>query len=141
VQRPEERAGVVLVVEDDVAVRAVFRAVLAYNGFTVEAAETADDAIAACKRRRGAIDLLIADVRLPSRSGTDVAVALSRCYPRVPILFTSGTDIEFWSDADHANLGELPRESFAFLPKPFTCWTLMQKVGELLSPFTLPHTA
>jgi len=133
--------GLVLVLEHHPVVHAVLQAVLLRNGFTVEVTVTADDALAFYDRSGGAVDLLIADVHLPAGSGTDVAVELSQRCPRVPILFTSGTDIEFWSEADAANVAKLPRGSYAFLAKPFTCWTLMRKIGELLPPFTLPRTA
>lgn len=132
---------VVLVLEDDPAVQEVLRAILRRNGFKVEVAATADRTLAQCKQHRGAIGMLIADVHLPSRSGTEAAVEIREHHPDIPILFTSGTPMEYWNDADRRNVERLPRDSFCFVQKPFTCWALMEKVGGLLPRFQLARTA
>ena len=132
----------VLVLEDEPAVQEVFRAVLRRNGFNFEVAATAEDALALCKHHRGAIALLIADVHLPSsRSGTDAALEVRRSYPHVPILFTSGTPMEFWDEADRQNAEQIPQGCVCFIQKPFTCWTLIERIGDLLPRIELARTA
>jgi two-component system cell cycle sensor histidine kinase/response regulator CckA len=131
----------ILVLEDDPAVQGVLRAVLQRNGFTAEVTASAEDALVLCKHYREGIDLLIADAQIPSGSGAEVALKVRQAHPHVPILFTSGTPIEFWSEADRRNVAQLRRDSFSFIPKPFTCWTLMQKIGDLLTRSHLAGTA
>ncbi|HWQ56859.1 MAG TPA: response regulator [Bryobacteraceae bacterium] len=130
----------ILVVEDDAANREVFLAALRRKGFQVTGVASAKEAFA-LSRHHGPIDLLIADVLLPDGSGVDVALRMRQWNPNIPILFTSGTPIDYWNEADARNLQALPPDSFAFLPKPFICSALTTKVGELLTRVRLPRTA
>lgn len=132
---------VILVLEDDAANRTVFSAVLRREGYQVISATCAREAFDAARQYRGAIALLIADVRLPDISGTEVALFIRECYPHLPVLFTSGTPIDCWAEEDLEKISSLPEQSYSFLPKPFTCWALTAKVSGMLTRAGLVRTA
>jgi DNA-binding response OmpR family regulator len=78
-------------------------------------------------------DLLMADVILPSSSGTQVAVQIHHSCPGTAILFISGTPIQC---IRHSDLGDFQRLLCArvdYLAKPFTLMTLVSTVENLVS--------
>jgi PAS domain S-box-containing protein len=127
--RPQAPAGgheVLLLVEDDAAVRGLSRRVLAAHGYRVLEATDGPDALRVGAEHAGVIDLLVTDVIMPGLSGREVADRLTRQRPGLRVLFVSGyTDDTL---APHRVLGV----DGAFLPKPFTPDMLARKVRELL---------
>jgi FixJ family two-component response regulator len=75
---------------------------------------------------------LISDVDLPDLSGTEVALALSKSNPKLPILFVSASPMNLWTRRDRCNFRRLPSALVDFLEKPFRLSTLQNKIGELL---------
>lgn len=132
---------VILVLEDDAANQAVFSTILRREGYQVLTAENAQQAFAACRQQRGGIDLLIADLQLPDLPGTEAALRIRESYPHIPILFTSGTPIDCWSDSELREISRLPDGAYSFLPKPFTCWTLAKMVSRMLARVSFAHSA
>ncbi len=91
VAEPARIAGdaVVLVVEDDAAVRAITSAMLRELGYTVFEAGSGHEALAAL--RAHPVDLVFSDVILPDgMSGLDLAKAVHGADPALPVLLTSG---------------------------------------------------
>jgi signal transduction histidine kinase len=81
--------GVVLVVEDDVSVRAVTSAMLRDLGYTVFEAGSGREALAALDQQP--VDLVFSDVILPEgMNGLDLANAVHQTLPGLPVLLTSG---------------------------------------------------
>jgi CheY-like chemotaxis protein len=77
---------VILLVEDEPAVREMVEQVLADHGYAVLVAETPSAAIAPSDRRQGPIDLLVTDVVMPEMSGRELCETLAalsdlRCGP------------------------------------------------------------
>jgi len=60
----------ILVVDDDVSILRTFRRVLEKNGYSIDTAETAKEALSKLRSRR--YDLAIIDVILPDMKGTDL---------------------------------------------------------------------
>jgi len=84
------RAPTILVVEDEVLVRASTAKHLRDCGFTVLEAVHADDA-AEMLRANPCIEAVFSDVRLPGpRSGVELAQIVRKAYPNIKILLTSG---------------------------------------------------
>ena len=79
---------VVLVVEDEDAVRAVTVRLLRRNGYSVVEAAAASDAIVLATTRH--IDLLLTDVVMPKMGGRELADLLLLEHPGLPVLFMSG---------------------------------------------------
>ena len=117
---------VVLLVEDDDAVRAVAARVLRKQGYTVLEASNGKDALDIFERRGHEAALVITDMVMPTMSGTELAARLRSRAPTLPILFVSGYSRDA---ADQIAQVETASE---YLEKPFTPATLAATVRALL---------
>jgi two-component system, cell cycle sensor histidine kinase and response regulator CckA len=115
-------SGVVLVAEDDPAVRMVTTRILERRGYQVLKASSGDEALRMADQHSGRIDLLVTDVVMPQMSGRELAERLKRRRPRVSVLYVSG-----YSDNDIHHHGVLD-DGVDFLQKPFTEAMLAEKV-------------
>ena len=114
--------GVVLLVEDDPAVREFARRTLEGAGWTVFAAAGADEAIAASRNWRSTIDVLVTDIVMPGMHGDALAIRIREARPGIAITLMSGyTDHPLAPDTD---LGIVE-----FLNKPFTVDDLLTTVA------------
>ena len=77
----------VLLVEDEPALQTLFVRVLTRGGFTVTAFGDGSDALRSVLERP---DLLLTDLTVPGRTGTELAAAVTVLYPGTPVLFMSG---------------------------------------------------
>jgi two-component system, cell cycle sensor histidine kinase and response regulator CckA len=116
----------IILVEDDHAVRALSRQVLARHGYIVLEASHGAEAVRICQQYPGTIDLLVSDVVMPVMSGLQVAQRLRELRPGMKTLFVSG----YPDDALDAH-GVLKAE-ITLLPKPFTPAALANKVRSVL---------
>ena len=123
----EPARGTILLVEDEDQIRRLAGKVLELAGYTVLAADGADEALRLHAAAGGRVDLLLTDVVMAGRNGRELAEELERRQPGVRVLYTSAyTPDEVLRDGILA-------ESVAFLPKPFTPSSLSAKVREALS--------
>ncbi len=99
--------GHILIVEDDVLIRALLADELRYAGLRVIEAANADEAVSLFQA--GAeVDLMFTDVQMPgSMNGVELARRIKAGYPTIPIILTSGA------------APQPARELGAFLPKPY----------------------
>ena len=118
-----EVRGVVLLAEDDAAVRRVVERQLRAAGMTVLSAADADEA-ERLARNGGRIDLLIADVVLPGRSGPELYRDLRAAGYTFPALFMSGYTGNRLDDA--------AVDATDVLSKPFTAEALLARVRDRL---------
>lgn len=117
----------VLVVEDEPATREMAVQILRDLGYTVIEASDGLAAVAdsECHPDR-AVDLLLTDIIMPGLNGQEVALRLTRRYPKLRVLYVSGyAETEIWQHGAQGN-GE-------FLPKPFTASVLAEKVRQVLA--------
>ncbi len=112
----------ILVVEDDVDVRAVVTRTLGLAGHEIVAAGDAEQAVSALEA--GRFDVVVSDVVMPGRSGTELAREVRTRWPEVGVLLVSG---------------ELRGESIdrlgphvSFLEKPFTGEELLAAIADVL---------
>ena len=118
--------SLILVVDDEPAVRSFVTAILRRAGFqTVEAVDGLDALEQAQQLEK--VDLLLTDVRMPRMDGIALARAFSQKFPRVPILFISGYPYDL--DALDRPVGECAR-----LTKPFSRPALLDAVNRCLLP-------
>ena len=124
----EVRGGdeVILLVEDEAAVRRVALHALQRYGYTVLEAALPSEALTICREHTGKIDLVVTDVVMPGMSGPDLAQQLLALRPALKVLLSSG-----YPGEAIAHRGEL-FSGLAFLPKPFTPTGLARKVREVL---------
>lgn len=120
---PDDNAPHVLVIDDDRRIRELLSRYLSENGYRVT---TADSAAAAETRMRGLeFDLLILDVMMPGRSGTDFAREL-RANSQIPILMLTAR-----AEAEHRVEG-LQIGVDDYLTKPFDPRELLLRIANIL---------
>ncbi len=118
---------VILLVDDENALRGPISDYLSMHGYYVLAASDGAQALQIAKQHRDSIQLLFTDVVLPKLSGVELAREVTRICPKVVTLFMSGyTDREV-TDYDPTN------SKIGFLQKPFALQTLMQKLREMIT--------
>ena len=121
----------ILLVEDDTDVRDIAREALERAGYTVLAAEDAEDAQQVEEGFTGTIDLLLTDVVMPGLGGPALAARLLARRPGMKVLYTTG-----YIDDDVAHHGVL-QPGVAVLEKPFTLEALRDAVQARLT-VTIP---
>jgi len=116
----------ILLVEDEISVRALTRDILHIHAYTVLEAANGDEAIALCERYEGVIHLMVTDMVMPGMSGRELARHLASSRPKMKVLYVSG-----YADADIKE-GEALEPGSAFLSKPFTSEQLVRELRLLL---------
>jgi PAS domain S-box-containing protein len=122
---PIKGEGMVLLAEDDAAVRRLVVAALSKRGFTVIEAEDGRAALDIFTREQDHIDVLVTDVVMPKMNGADLAREVERLRPGVGILFISG-------HPERAGQGLDPTGVTNLLMKPFTADTLAARITALM---------
>jgi two-component system cell cycle sensor histidine kinase/response regulator CckA len=126
----EQQRGseVILVVEDEHAVRALIRDVLQPLGYKVLEAPNGIEALALAlaERHKEPISLVLTDVVMPGMSGRELADRLMLLRPKTKVLFMSG-----YPD-DAAFQHSVVPSGVPLLQKPFTSDALARKVREVL---------
>jgi two-component system, cell cycle sensor histidine kinase and response regulator CckA len=106
--------GLILLVEDEDAVRMGGVRALKSRGYTVIEASTGVEALEAFKAANGTIDLIVSDVVMPEMDGPTLLGEVRKIQPDIKFIFVSG----YAEDAFAKNLDE--GAVFGFLPKPFS---------------------
>ena len=121
------KGEVVLVAEDETAVRTLAARALRDAGFSVLTAASGEAALTLLTQHRGPLHAVVADVVMPLMGGPELASHLALLYPQVPVLFMTGY---FDLIGEGQELAPIRRQ---ILTKPFTPETLVQRVQELLA--------
>jgi PAS domain S-box-containing protein len=124
--RAQKEAGVVLLVEDEPAVRKLAKRMLEAGGYTVIEAGDPQDALALCTATPREIDLLLTDVSMPQMSGSVLAEEIRKLRQDMKVIYMSG----YTDGALGLNGGLRPWESF--LQKPFTLDGLLEVVRDMM---------
>jgi PAS domain S-box-containing protein len=126
---PPGGTEVILLVEDEAAVREVLGRMLRSFGYTVvqagsvaEAMEVAEETYASGRR----FDLVLTDVVMPGESGRALAERLAERWPELRVLYMSG-----YTDDEILRRGLLQSDT-RFLQKPFTSDRLAEVVRSTL---------
>jgi len=113
--------GVILLVEDEDAVRSIGARSLKSRGFTVLEATTGLEALEVVEEVGGKIDLIVSDVVMPEMDGPAMFAELRKRGVTAKVIFVSGY-------AEEAFAKNLPDGDFGFLPKPFSIKQLIETV-------------
>ncbi len=116
----------ILLVEDDVPLRAFEVDVLRRLGYRVIEAQSGGDALLLADRHPGPIALLVTDVVMPLMSGRELAERLAPRRPEMRVLYMSG-----YTDDAVIRHGVLESNA-AFLQKPIVGETLARAVRNVL---------
>jgi CheY-like chemotaxis protein len=136
---PEADAGelrggseVVLLVEDDAALRRATSRVLERFGYAVVTASDGMEALDYLRSAPALPDLVLSDVVMPRSSGPQLLEQMREAGWRSRVLFTSG-----YAPRDMGDRATLDPQ-LPFLPKPWTVSDLLGKIREVLDA---PHAA
>ena len=89
---PLEGTGVVLLVDDDDAMRLFARSALETYGYDVVEAVNGEAALAILHERREEFDGVVLDLTMPVMSGPQCLAEIRALDPNVPVILTSGFD-------------------------------------------------
>jgi CheY-like chemotaxis protein len=117
-----EGVPIVLLVEDEPAVRGLFAMSLRKDGYFVIEASNGAEALTAVEEA-GRVDLVVTDVVMPVMKGTELAHRLREKYPTLRFIFVSGYVV-------HDELGP----NAELLQKPFLKGDLLKRVVAVLGP-------
>jgi PAS domain S-box-containing protein len=123
---PSRGSELLLLVEDEKAVRHLAKAMLERAGYRVLSAANAQEAAEQFQQHAEQIDLVVTDIVMPGASGPALFDALMKRRPGLKVLYMSGY-------ANDAVPGQPRMDAHAvFLQKPFTSDRLIRKVREAL---------
>jgi two-component system, cell cycle sensor histidine kinase and response regulator CckA len=124
---PPTPLATILVVEDEAGIRALVRKILRRQGYEVLEAANGQDALTLCREHGQRVELLITDVLMPQMGGRELVERLQTQGHDMKVLYVSG-----YTDDATVYAGDLPPGT-AFLQKPFTLGSLLDKVKEVLA--------
>jgi len=116
----------VLVAEDEPALREVTRRILSRNGYRVIVAANGQEAIEAAATCKDRIDALVTDVVMPGMQGKEVAEVVRGLQPGIAVLFMSGYTEGLLSAQGVIEAG------ITLIEKPFTEASLLTNLRGIL---------
>jgi PAS domain S-box-containing protein len=117
---------VMLIVEDEEALRALTCRVFREHGYQTLEASNGIDALDIAKKHVGIIHMVVTDVVMPAMGGNALVSQLKAARPEIKALFVSG-----YTDNAIVHHGILDSD-VEFLQKPYTAESLLRKAREIL---------
>jgi PAS domain S-box-containing protein len=124
---PVRGSGTLLLVEDDVEVRAALLRLLTARGFQVIVASGMPEALAVLDGDHPAIELMITDLVMPDGDGVTLAREARARLPGLRVLFMSGYN-------EHPLLDDLVQAGASSVAKPFLGAELDSAIRALIGP-------
>jgi CheY-like chemotaxis protein len=109
----DNRAKVVLPVDDEAAIRRMLRMILEANGYVVLDAADGLEGLALCRNHPGPIDVLLSDINMPRLGGHELAAGARELRPELRVLLMS-------AQSEEAVFERPAVSGAAFLRKPFS---------------------
>jgi CheY-like chemotaxis protein len=116
----------VLVIDDEEAIRQVAFDILGSYGYRVRLAADGEEGVAAYRSLAGQVDLVILDMVMPKQGGRETFLKLKEINPQVRVLFSTG-----YSQNEKVN-EILALGVRGFIQKPYQIRDLLAKVREIL---------
>ncbi len=121
-------SGMVLVIEDEIAIRRMVKIGLEAYGYTVTLAENGKEGLEQLARTAGQVDLVVLDIAMPVMGGEEAMREIQRLYPGLPVVIMTGL-----GDMDAMN--QLREHGISgFMEKPFKPEHLAREVKRVLAP-------
>ena len=117
---------IILVIEDEEALRESVRMILAFRGYTVLTAEDGEEALAMLNRYNGEIALVLCDYGLPKFSGLEVLKRVRAASPDVKFVLGTG----YIDPSDRAAV--LNEGANDILQKPYSTAELLKRIRDVL---------
>jgi len=124
----QQKAKIVLLVDDDPDVRTVVQMMLEQVGFSVLSAADGFEAVEIFKDKHDEIDCILLDMRMPGMDGRETFKILREIREDVPVIVSSGQCREDITDDDI-----LQNDGTLFLEKPFRHANLISTLNEALA--------
>ena len=118
-------SALILLVEDEDAVRMFAARALTLKGYQVVEANSGEEALELLEDYGDMIDLLITDVIMPNVDGPTLVRAAKKQRPHLPVIFISGY-------AEDVVRKDLEDDDSYFLPKPFSLQDLAKMVKSIV---------
>ncbi len=115
-------SGVVLIVDDDRAVLSSMSRLLGRSGYRTLGAADGTEALDVFRSHAAEISIVLLDLAMPGRNGTEVLAELRAMSPRLPVILCSG-----YSEQE-VELRLSDRRCTAFLQKPFAHTDLLREM-------------
>jgi PAS domain S-box-containing protein len=125
---PQGQGELVLVVEDELAIRELVTEALETQGYRVLGAADGPEALGLFHRHAEEVRLVFADSTIPSPDGPSLLAALRQRKPALPIVLATGQ-----AEADEPEEAD-PADPVVRLAKPFSLVEVLQAVGRCLEP-------
>ena len=117
---------IILLVEDEDAVRMFASRALTNKGYEVLTADDGEMALSVLAEQKHPVSLIISDVMMPNMDGPTMMAEVIKTHPDIKVLFISGyADEAFRKGID-------PAINYDFLAKPFSLTDLAEKVRDVL---------
>jgi signal transduction histidine kinase/ActR/RegA family two-component response regulator len=127
------RTGLVLIADDEPAVRAGTARIVERMGLSAIQACNGDEALALYLEKATTIDLVILDMVMPVMGGAECFRRLREA-GQVPVLIATGYAVD-------ADVQEMVARGASLIEKPFPSSDLVSQVGKLLEAAKLPRSA
>ncbi len=124
---PRGHGELILVVDDEVAMRQVTKQTLEAFGYRAIVAADGTEAVGLFAVRKDEISVVLTDINMPGLDGPSTIKVLQRMSPAVRIVAASGLA----SSTQIARVTSLGVTQF--LPKPYTAETLLKAIGKVLA--------
>jgi len=118
--------GIILVAEDNQAVRSLMLEILRMQGYVVMEATDGEEAIRVFRENQDEIDLVILDAFMPRKNGMEACEAIKKVRPGTKVLLMSGYDEDIVF-----NKG-IEDKTVEFISKPVLPEELLKKIREVL---------
>lgn len=122
---PMGNGEVILVVDDEAAIRDVTKSSLENYNYKVICASDGIEAIAFYAQHKSKISIAIVDMIMPHMDGATTIRTLLKMNPQLKIIAVSGID------ADNQNSAVVDSQIQAFLSKPYTAQELLQTINRI----------
>lgn len=120
------RGELILVVDDEIAIREITKGTLEAYGYRALTAADGTEAVALYAQHKDEISVVLTDVMMPYMDGPATIRALQKMNPNVKIIASSGL-------SEHARVFEASNAGVkAFLSKPYTAERLLEAIGDVL---------
>src|SRR4029077_10239185 len=123
---PKGKGELILIVDDEEAVRFVTSQILESNGYRTLFASRGTEAVARYLEKGGEISLVLTDIHMPGMGGLEAISVLQRLNPCLRIVLTTGASTAI-TDKDLMKIG-----TEAFIKKPFDVTQLLETLHKVL---------
>jgi PAS domain S-box-containing protein len=125
-EAPLGRGELVLVIDDEIAIREVAKGTLESFGYRVMTASDGNEALALYAKHKGEIAVVLTDMMMPLMDGPATIRALKKIDPKIKIIASSGLGAnDKKAEVDGGGIK-------VFLPKPYAADKLLKAIAEIL---------